>query len=60
MILGDNEFIFGNTIHTLDASCYGFLANIFYFDIKTPLKEYIENESSLQKYIERVRKLLDY
>lgn len=59
-ILGDNKYILGNKVCSLDASCYGYLANIFYFAINTPLKAYIENESSLHSYIDRVRQLLDY
>lgn len=40
--------------------CYGFLANILYFDIYTPLEAFIKSESNLRSYIERARKLLDY
>ncbi|CAM2887497.1 Uncharacterised protein [Legionella steigerwaltii] len=58
-ILGDNDFIFGNEIHALDACCYGFLANIFYFDIDTPLKEFMI-KTPLKDYTNRIRALLNY
>lgn len=58
-IVGDNDFIFGNTPHALDACCYGFLANIFYFNIDTPLKEFMMN-TTLKDYTKRIRTLLGY
>ncbi|MCW8409418.1 glutathione S-transferase family protein [Legionella sp. PATHC035] len=58
-ILGANEYIFGTTIHALDACCYGFLANIVYFDIDTPLKEFMK-QTALSDYTHRIRALLSY
>jgi glutathione S-transferase len=59
-LLGDNDFLFGGDIHSIDACCYGFLANIYYFEIETPLRKFISDETSLGQYTNRVRKLLDY
>ncbi|CEK11725.1 glutathione S-transferase family protein [Legionella hackeliae] len=59
-ILGNNRFLFGDNIHSIDACCYGFLANILYFEINTPLKEFILTQRSLKQYIDRIRQLLDY
>lgn len=59
-LLGTNDFFFGKSVHTLDACCYGFLANIFYFDIKTPLKDFIVSQTNLSNYIQRIRDLLNY
>ncbi|MBL7479563.1 glutathione S-transferase family protein [Legionella bononiensis] len=59
-LLADNDFIFGKTVHSLDACCYGFLANIYYFDINTPLKEFIVKNAKLARYINKVRELLMY
>ncbi|STX29005.1 Uncharacterised protein [Legionella beliardensis] len=58
-LLEDNDFIFGNTVHALDACCYGFLANIVYFEIPTPLKDFVI-QTNLNAYVIRIRKLLDY
>jgi len=37
-LLGDNGFMFGPLPVSTDAGLYGFLANIYYYDIDTPLK----------------------
>ncbi|PWY56775.1 glutathione S-transferase [Legionella qingyii] len=58
-ILGDKDYIFGNKVHTLDACCYGFLANILYFEIETPLKDFIM-QTPLKNYINKIRELLGY
>lgn len=58
-ILGDKDYLFGNKIHTLDACCYGFLANIFYFEIETPLRNFMM-QTSLSNYTKRIRGLLGY
>jgi len=58
-LLGNKDFIFGSSPHSIDACCYGFLANILYFDIDTPLKEFM-SRNKLSSYIHRVRKLLNY
>ncbi len=60
VMLASNDFLFGKQIHTLDACCFGFLANIYYFDIDTPLKDFINKENTLKQYIERIRALLNY
>ncbi len=58
--LGTNDFLFGETIHVVDACCYGFLANIFYFDINTPLRDFMCETKTLHDYTNRIRTLLDY
>lgn len=58
--LGSKDFFFGKTVHIIDACCYAFLANIFYFDINTPLKDFIASDTNLSAYIHRVRELLHY
>ena len=60
LLLGSQDFIFGKSIHIIDVCCYGFLANIFYFDINTPLKDFIVSQKHLGSYIHRVRGLLNY
>lgn len=59
MLLAEKRFLFGDKIHALDACCYGFLANILYFEIETPLKEFIL-QTPLKEYINRIRTLLNY
>jgi len=59
-LLVDHNFLFGNVVHSIDACCYGFLANIIYFSIETPLKKFIIEETSLVKYTDSIRGLLLY
>ena len=54
-LLGDKDFIFGKKPHSLDACIYGFLANIYYFEIDTPLRQFIQSKSSLASYCDRMR-----
>ncbi|WP_454782126.1 glutathione S-transferase family protein [Legionella sp. WA2022007384] len=58
-LLGDKNYLFGNKVHTVDACCYGFLANILYFEIETPLKDFIV-QTPLKNYTNRIRALLEY
>ncbi|ARB92348.1 glutathione S-transferase family protein [Legionella longbeachae] len=58
-LLESNPYLFGDKIHSLDACCYGFLANILYFNIETPLKNFIL-QTPLKDYTERIRNLLGY
>ncbi|WP_412756557.1 glutathione S-transferase family protein [Legionella bozemanae] len=58
-ILGDKDYLFGDKVHALDACCYGFLANILYFEIETPLKDFIV-QTPLRNYTNRIRSLLGY
>lgn len=57
-LVGEGPYIFGEKVHSVDACCYGFLANIYYFDIDTPLKEYIHSNVSLEQYIQQINNLL--
>ena len=34
--LADQDYFFGPSYHVVDACCYGFLANIYYFKIVFP------------------------
>lgn len=58
--LSDKQFLFGNDVRIIDLCCYGFLANIYYFKIPTPLKEYIMSKPNIIDYIERIRAKLNY
>jgi glutathione S-transferase len=59
-LLADNNCLFGGDVHSIDACCYGFIAAIFYFDINSPLKNFIIEETSLGQYADRIRVLLHY
>ncbi|MCD6047331.1 MAG: putative Glutathione S-transferase [Gammaproteobacteria bacterium] len=57
-LLGAQDYFFGNKPHTIDACIYGFLANIFYFDIGTPLKQYMIESQNLAAFCDRIKSLI--
>ena len=59
-LLQNKPFLFGKQIKAIDACCYGFLANIFYFEIDTPLKKCINAHPHLKNYLGRIRERLGY
>ncbi|CAN7292649.1 glutathione S-transferase N-terminal domain-containing protein [Caballeronia sp. LjRoot34] len=54
-LLGDSEFLFGTQPTTIDASVYGFVANIFFYDIDTPLKQFVLTRPELVRHCQAVR-----
>lgn len=54
-LLGDNEFLFGAQPASIDASVYGFVANIFFYDIDTPLKQFVLTRPDLVRHCRAVR-----
>ena len=53
--LSDEGYFFGKDPHTIDACIYGFLANIYYYEIETPLRSFIQKSGKLPSYLDRVR-----
>ncbi|MGF6307714.1 glutathione S-transferase [Bradyrhizobium sp. i1.8.4] len=43
-------YVHGDRPTTIDASIYGFLANIYFYDIKTPLKEFVVSQEALVQH----------
>lgn len=56
-LLGDKQFFFGDKPSSIDAVLYGFLANILFTPIESPLKKHAETFPNLKKYCEQIRKL---
>jgi glutathione S-transferase len=54
-LLGESPFIFGRTVHSTDAGVYGFLANIYFYPIETPLRESVSSRPNLVSFCERLR-----
>ncbi|HEY1858590.1 glutathione S-transferase C-terminal domain-containing protein [Acidocella sp.] len=46
-LLGDRSYLFGAAPGSVDAAIYGFIANIYHFDIDTPLKAYLRTRPNL-------------
>ncbi|SAK51946.1 hypothetical protein AWB77_01351 [Caballeronia fortuita] len=46
-LLGDGPFMFGDAPASTDAALYGFVANIWFYDIDTPLKAFVATRKNL-------------
>ena len=59
-LIAEKDYLFSSEITIADISSYAYLANIFYFDIDTPLKNYILSDNTLVAYLDRIRSVLGY
>ena len=50
--LVEGPFLFGERPHSIDAAAYGFLANIHFYAIDTPLKQFLTSSPVLTRYVE--------
>lgn len=50
--LVEGPFLFGERPHSIDAAAYGFLANIHFYAIDTPLKRFLTSSPALTRYVE--------
>jgi glutathione S-transferase len=46
-LIADGGFVFGAKPSSVDAGIYGFTANIFFYEIDTPLKEFLVSKPSI-------------
>lgn len=51
-LLGEHTFMFGDAPGSIDAAIYGFVANIYFYDISTPLKAYVLSRDNLVRHCE--------
>ena len=49
-LLGDSGFVFGTQPATIDAAIYGFVANIYFYEIDTPLKAFVLSRPELVRH----------
>ena len=49
-LLGDSGFVFGPDPATVDAAIYGFVANIYFYEIDTPLKDFVMSRPELVRH----------
>ncbi|MDR5796430.1 glutathione S-transferase family protein [Caballeronia sp. LZ008] len=54
-LLGDGPFMFGDAPASIDAALYGFVANIWFYDIDTPLKRFVATRGKLVEHCGAVR-----
>jgi glutathione S-transferase len=58
-LVGDQPFMHGDRPHSVDAAAYGFLANMLFYPIETPLKDHAVRETGLQGYCRRVHERVE-
>jgi glutathione S-transferase len=58
-LLPGSEFLFGAKPTSVDAGIYGFIANIYFFEIDTPLKAYLVTRPNIVAHCHSVRAALD-
>ena len=49
-LIPDDRFLFGAEPHSIDAGIYGFLANIYFFQIDTPLRRFVLSRPNLVRH----------
>jgi glutathione S-transferase len=49
-LLGDSGFVFGPEPAGIDAAIYGFVANIYFYEIDTPMKAFVLSRSNLVRH----------
>lgn len=53
-MLGDTGYVFGRDPATVDAAIYGFVANIYFYEIDTPLKQYVLSRPALVQHCKAI------
>jgi glutathione S-transferase len=49
-LVPENGFVHGPSATSVDAAIYGFIANIFFYDIDTPLKQFVTAHANLVRH----------
>ena len=58
-LIDDGGFMFGPNPASIDACLYGFLANIYFYDIDTPLKQFVLSQPKLVGHVRVMRAALN-
>jgi glutathione S-transferase len=58
-LLGDDGFVFKPEPTTVDAAIYGFVANIYFYEIDTPLKQYVLSRPALVRHCEAIHERIN-
>ena len=54
-MIADDGCVFGPKPSSIDASVYGFVANIYFYEIDTPLKQFVDSQPNLVRYCHAMR-----
>ena len=58
-LLPSRGYLFGPRPTTSDAAIYGFIANIYFYSIETPLKKFVDSHSNLVRHCTAIHRLVD-
>jgi len=53
-----HEYMFGRNPTSIDAGIYGFVANIYFYSIDTPLKEFVTSQTNLVRHCTAIHELV--
>jgi hypothetical protein len=53
-VIGDNRFLFDSEPTSIDAGVYGFVANIYFYKIDTPLRKFFASHTNLIRHCNAV------
>lgn len=57
-LLPTSGFLFGLKPSSFDAAIYGFIANIYFYDIETPLKEFVSAQANVVHHCKTIHGLI--
>jgi glutathione S-transferase len=57
-LLPPHDYIFGAKPSSIDAGIYGFIANIYFYPIETPLKKFVASQSNLIRHCTAIHRLV--
>ena len=49
-LLAGSEYVHGPRRTSVDAGIYGFIANIYFYSIETPLKQFVASQADLVRH----------
>jgi hypothetical protein len=53
-LIGETGFLFGAKPTSTDAGVYGFIANIYFYDIETPLRAFVSSQPNLVRHCKAI------
>jgi glutathione S-transferase len=57
-LLSESEYLFGAKPCSIDAAIYGFIANIYFYEIDTPLKKFLTSRENLVAHCQSIHAAL--
>ena len=57
-LLSESEYLFGAKPGSIDAAIYGFIANIYFYEIDTPLKQFLTSRENLVAHCQSIHAAL--